>query len=57
MKVTFVVEMCAEVPDGTDIDGLCLDLDVSLIAIENLNMGEVKGARITSYETKDVIID
>ena len=57
MKVTLVVEMCAEVPDGTDLDGLCLDMDVNMITVENFDMGEVKGARVTSYETKDVLID
>lgn len=57
MRVTLVVEVCLEVPDGTETDGLCLNLDLDQIEVEDVNMGHVEGARATSYETKDVIID
>ena len=57
MKVTLVVEMCVEVPDGTEPDSLCLNLDVDLIEVEDVSMGVVEGARVTSYETKEVIVD
>jgi len=57
MKVTLIVEMCADVPDEADLDGLCLNMNVDSIIVENFNDGEIKGARVTSYATMEVICD
>ena len=54
-KITMVVEMCVEVPDNAELNDLCLNFDPSLIEVEDLNMGKIPGAYVSSYETMDVI--
>ena len=57
IKATMVVEFCVEVPDGTDVDQLCLALNTDLVEVEDVNMGQVKGSKVSSYSTVNVWVD
>jgi hypothetical protein len=54
MQVVITVALTVEVPEGTDVGSLYLDLPTDQIGVYSLNDDRPVGATVEGYETLDV---